>query len=127
MISAPTPASVVAEVRRSSLVLGMRLHACIVAAALGVPVVPIAYHAKVTAFARSVGVEPVLMDGTMSAIDVKKVMLRTLDALVEQRENLTTRVRRLRRDGLSELDAALRALPFAPPMPATPESPSPSD
>jgi polysaccharide pyruvyl transferase WcaK-like protein len=44
-----------AEIASSSLVIGERLHACVLAAAAGRPFVPIEYRPKVRDFALSVG------------------------------------------------------------------------
>ncbi|MGI9628695.1 MAG: polysaccharide pyruvyl transferase family protein [Longimicrobiales bacterium] len=122
-LDTPTPANVVTEVRRSSLVIGMRLHACIVAAAFGVPVVPIAYHHKVTAFAESLGVDWLPMDGRMSAAQATSLVADTIDDLGDRRKQLATRVGAQRLQGLTELEAALAALPFDPPTPITPQQP----
>lgn len=117
VLDAQTPARIVAEVRHSSLVLGMRLHACIVAAACGVPLIPVAYHHKVAAFATSLELEALPGEAPVSGLDVDAFVARTVEALDSRRLELVARVQILRRTGRLEFAAALGALPFDPPEP----------
>lgn len=52
--SAPEALSIISN---SALVIGMRLHSCVMAAASGVPTIPIAYHPKLMGFASTLGIE----------------------------------------------------------------------
>ena len=54
-----TPRETLQIIANSCLVIGMRLHACVMACASHVPCIPIAYHPKLMAFAVTIGLESV--------------------------------------------------------------------
>lgn len=54
-----TPRETLQIIANSALVIGMRLHACVMACASHVPCIPIAYHPKLMAFAVTMGLESV--------------------------------------------------------------------
>jgi len=51
------PAQVLGVIRRSTLTVGMRLHACVMSFAQRVPFIALAYHPKIYGFAKTVGWE----------------------------------------------------------------------
>lgn len=80
---ANSPEQVAAELAGCKFVVGMRLHALIMAAAAGVPALAISYDPKVDAFAESMGI-PLLAGGVGFAGEAAaKQVLSALDAPVD--------------------------------------------
>ena len=74
-----TPEDLLRIVSGSNLVLAMRLHSLIMAAATGVPVISLAYHPKVTGFAGSIGIDGwVLEIGSCTSLSIENLALRGL-------------------------------------------------
>ena len=108
-------ADIVSAVQSSTVLVGMRLHACIVAATSAVPFLPIAYHPKVTQFANRLAVETMRVDTPIPFSEVESLVTRLFDSPSAQRDALRARVQRTQLEGIREIDSALRALPFDPP------------
>ena len=109
------PDDLVREVGRSNAMVGMRLHGCILAATQGVPVLPIAYHHKVTAFADQLGLAEVPLASPLQDKAVDALVEVFLESRDEERARLRERAGVVRREGLAEVAAALAQLPFDAP------------
>ena len=109
IVVADTPLEIAASIARSTVVLGMRLHACIVAATLGIPVVPIAYHSKVKAFAEALGIPFEPLRGPVSKAELRATIDR---ALSNGGAELQARAWELRHLGVKRLAMSWKRLPF---------------
>ncbi len=80
-----SPAQTMAVIGKTSMLVGMRLHALIFSAILGVPFVGVAYDPKVAAFTNAaIGEEPISIENLTAA----EVSARILDAW-ERREDIS--------------------------------------
>jgi len=100
-----------AAIGSASLVIGMRLHALILAAAAGVPALAVSYDPKVDAFAAQVG-QPVVGE-TGRAIDAKVMLAAAHAALAGDPAPYLDRVERLRGQLPASAAASLAALSTA--------------
>jgi polysaccharide pyruvyl transferase CsaB len=74
-----TPEELLRVVSGSNLVFAMRLHSIIMAAATGIPVIPLAYHPKVKGFANSIGIDGwVLEIGSCTSSSIENLASRGL-------------------------------------------------
>ncbi len=83
------PREMLALIGRLDLLVGMRLHALLFAAAQGVPIVPVAYDPKVDAVARELG-EPAPVRALAASADD---LAQAVEAAAADRENRRTRLR----------------------------------
>ena len=103
---ADTPEAVFSAIRESSLVIGMRLHALIMAAAANVPAVAVNYDPKVAAFAARAGI-PLAEGGVgFKAADLAE---QALDCLTAPPVYRTAQEAELWQPLLAELDKILAA------------------
>lgn len=97
------------------LVIGMRLHGVLLAAAAGVPAISISYDPKVSSAAGDLGLQDYELPlGAMSGTAVVRVMEALWANREELRQALTERSGDLRRRGLPTAEAALSLLTAAP-------------
>jgi polysaccharide pyruvyl transferase WcaK-like protein len=90
------------------VVIGMRLHALILAAAAGVPAIGISYDPKVDAFAQRAGIRVV---GSRAApIDAAMLLAAVEDSLREAPDAYGDRVARMRQEAADSVRNALAAL-----------------
>ncbi len=95
----------------SDLVLGMRLHACILAAAGGTPFAALSYSPKVRAFAESVGVGEAAIDvGRVSRNDLLGAVRRIWDGRLTLAAALGPATRRLAEAETGNIETVARAL-----------------
>ena len=97
-----------AAIGSASLVVGMRLHALVLAAAAGVPALAISYDPKVDAFAAQVG-QPVVGE-VGRALDAAAVVTAARTALAADRTEYVERIERLRAKLPASIAASLAAL-----------------
>ena len=86
-----TPCEMLALTGDLALLVGMRLHALIFAALLGVPLVALAYDPKITAFAREVG-EPCLDLDAPDFLRLGQTIASAAESLPERRARLLAAV-----------------------------------
>lgn len=89
------PREMLALFGRLALLVGMRFHALVFAAIQGVPLIPLAYDPKVSAFARELA-EPVLDPATLEAGALVETIEETADDLAPRRARLLAAVAPLR-------------------------------
>ena len=107
-VSPATAREILAE---SDLVLGMRLHACILAAAAGTPFAALSYGSKVQAFAESVGVGDAAIDlGRVSRDDLLGAVRRIWSGRRAFAAALGPATRRLVEAEAGNIEAVVRAL-----------------
>jgi len=95
-------------IAEASVVIGMRLHALILAAAAGVPAIGISYDPKVDAFAQRAGIRVV---GSRAApIDAAMLVAAVEDSLREAPDPYGDRVTRMRQEAADSVRNALAAL-----------------
>jgi polysaccharide pyruvyl transferase CsaB len=82
------PREMLALIGSLDLLVGMRLHALLFAAAQGVPIVPIAYDPKVEALAHDLGEPAPVPASAVSAED----LARSMEAAVDDRQNRRARL-----------------------------------
>jgi len=91
-----TPPQWLGVIGRAALVIGVRLHALVFAAAQHVPMVGISYDPKIDHFLRQLGDAPVGTTETVSAATLVDAALRKLEASEAERKRLTALVDPLR-------------------------------
>lgn len=100
-----TPEEVYAVISRAKMVVGMRLHALIMAAAANVPALAISYDPKVSAFAESMGIEEI--DGGVQ-FQAARATEQVLAALNERRKYPLSAARESWQPLLAEMNRLLK-------------------
>jgi polysaccharide pyruvyl transferase CsaB len=102
------PREMLALIGSLALVVGMRLHALLFAAAQGVPVVPISYDPKVEALMRDLGEPPPLRAAQIQSSDIVGAVTEAMADLPSRRSRLLAAVAPLRaRAAIAPAEAAL--------------------
>jgi polysaccharide pyruvyl transferase CsaB len=96
----------------ASVVIGVRLHALVLAAAAGVPAVAISYDPKVEAFAERAGI-PVIAS-TTSVLDLESALATIADVVRAGSDQYAGRVEAMRREADAAVREALTALAGGP-------------
>jgi len=102
---------VVQQIATSRLVIGMRLHALILAAGAGVPSVALAYDPKILSFMRYTGQEDAVVDLRADGDTMAETIARVSADLPARAERLRQRIPVLREAALRNARVALDLLP----------------
>jgi polysaccharide pyruvyl transferase CsaB len=103
-------APIVDALCRCRFVVGMRLHALIIAAGAGVPAVALAYDPKIGAFMRSTGQDDAVCALDISDAAFEELLGRMVAGVDARRENLGTRLPALRDSALRNAQIALELI-----------------
>lgn len=103
--------AVVRQLAASRLVVGMRLHALILAAGAGIPSVALAYDPKIESFMRFVGQEDAVADIRAGGDAVREIIARVADDLPGRADRLKQRLPALREAAVRNAQVALDLLP----------------
>ncbi len=95
---------------RCDLVLGMRLHALIMAAVMGVPAVGLSYDPKVDSFMKQVGLPVAGKVETVTGEELVKLLAEILPNLANLRDRMTGPVADLRRLAVQTADLVLNTI-----------------
>ena len=112
-ISAPATdrvPEIVQQLAASRLVVGMRLHALILAASAGIPSVALAYDPKILSFMRSTGQEDAVVDLRADAEALRAAIARVADDLPGRTDRLRQRLPALREAAMRNAEVALDLL-----------------
>jgi polysaccharide pyruvyl transferase CsaB len=102
--------AIVQQIASSRLVIGMRLHALILAAGAGVPAVALAYDPKIQSFMRSTGQEDAVVDLDAGSDAVGAAIARVAGDLPGRTERLRQRIPVLREAAVRNAQVALDLL-----------------
>jgi polysaccharide pyruvyl transferase CsaB len=116
VVEAALPQTLQTLVGAMDLIVAVRLHAMVFAAAAGVPAVGIAYDPKVAAFTAEAGLPPAVPGGAPAAV-LREALDAAWEARVEIRRRLQGAVPDLRRRAAESVAASARVL--AQPMPGS--------